>query len=212
VAERRFEEGETIVHQEVWRGRVWAARPMRVVEDRGDFLALWFPRRTRWKVPRTPPTRARPETRAERFAAMLEREDWVLRDFEWDVDSLWLMRPGSWHAVRVGWRDEWEPWGWYVNLEQPARRTARGVQTMDLMLDVIVEPEGTWRWKDEDELDALVQAGLFDAATAARVRDEALAVIRRVEAGAAPFRDRWHDWRPDPGWRLPELPPGWDQP
>ena len=209
MEERRFEQGETVVYQEVWRGRVWAARPMRVVEDSGEFLALWFPRQTRWKVPRTPPTRPRPETRAERFATMLELEDWVLRDFEWDVDSLWLVRPGAWYAVRVGWRDGWEPWGWYVNFERPARRTPQGVQTMDLMLDVIVETDRSWRWKDEDELDALVAAGLFDDATAARVREEALSVIDRVEAGASPFGDPWPDWRPDSAWTLPELPPGW---
>jgi hypothetical protein len=207
----RFEPGATVTVQEVWRGRVWAARPMRVVEDRGDFLALWFPKRTRWKVPRTPPTRPRPETRAERFAAMLQLEDWVLQDFEWDVDSLWLTEPDTWHTVRVGWQDGWEPWGWYVNLEQPVRRTERAVQTMDLMLDVIVEPDRSWRWKDEDELEALVEAGLFAPETAVRVRDEALAVIGRAEAGKPPFGDAWHDWRPDSAWPLPELPPGWNE-
>jgi predicted RNA-binding protein associated with RNAse of E/G family len=142
---------------------------------------------------------------------MLQLEDWVLQDFEWDVDSLWLTEPDTWHTVRVGWQDGWEPWGWYVNLEQPVRRTERAVQTMDLMLDVIVEPDRSWRWKDEDELEALVEAGLFAPETAVRVRDEALAVIGRAEAGKPPFGDAWHDWRPDSAWPLPELPPGWNE-
>jgi hypothetical protein len=206
-----WEWGETIVVQEVWRGRVWAARPMRVIHDDGDTVALWFPKRTRWKVPRTPPTRPRPETRAERFAAMLELEDWVLQDFEWDVDSVWLCRAGAWHTVRVGWRERWDPWGWYVNLEEPFRRTERALQTMDLMLDVIVEMDRSWRWKDEDELDALVGAELIAEPTAERVRSEARGVIARVEANGPPFSEPWHEWRPDPSWPLPELPVGWDE-
>jgi uncharacterized protein len=80
-----------------------------------------------------------------------------------------------------------------------------------LMLDVIVEPDRSWRWKDEDEFAALVAAGLIGAAEAARVRDEALRVTRGVEANAPPFNERWHDWRPDPTWPSPALPAGWDR-
>ena len=25
-----------------------------------------------------------------------------------------------------------------------------------------------------------------------------------------PWPTGWEDWRPDPGWQLPELPPGWE--
>lgn len=38
--------GDTIVHQEFWRGRLWAARPLTVVEDSGDRLVLWIPEGT----------------------------------------------------------------------------------------------------------------------------------------------------------------------
>jgi protein associated with RNAse G/E len=39
--------------------------------------------------------------------------------------------------------------GWYVNLQCPFRRTEVGIEAMDLMLDVVVDPDGTWRWKDD---------------------------------------------------------------
>ena len=32
--------GETVVVQEVWRDRVWAARPMTVVNDEEDFVVI----------------------------------------------------------------------------------------------------------------------------------------------------------------------------
>ncbi len=48
--------GDAVVVQEVWRDRVWAAKPMRVVRDDGDCVALWFPKGTRWKAPTLHPT------------------------------------------------------------------------------------------------------------------------------------------------------------
>lgn len=51
--------GETVVFQEIWDDRLWGARPMRVVNDRGDSLALRFPKGTVWNLPTTPATRPR---------------------------------------------------------------------------------------------------------------------------------------------------------
>jgi hypothetical protein len=53
-----------------------------------------------------------------------------------------------------------------VWLQEPFRRTSRGFATMDLMIDVIVSPDRTWRWKDEDELAVFVERGAFDAGLA----------------------------------------------
>ncbi|GAC1527312.1 MAG: hypothetical protein NVS2B16_35390 [Chloroflexota bacterium] len=81
---------------------------------------------------------------------------------------------------------------------------------MDLMLDLLVAPNRVWAWKDEDEFDALVSAGIIGAGEAARVWEEAGAVAHRVEVNEWPFSEPWHEWRPDPTWRPPELPPGWE--
>ncbi len=184
---------------------------MTVAEDRGDFVALWCPAGTRWKTATTPPTRPRAPTRAERFVLSLARGDWVRGDFTWDVSTLVLARAGDWHAVWVSWREDGEDWGWYVNRRRPPRGTARGLQTMDLMLGILVAPDRRWRWKDEDEFGARIAAGLITTAEAARVRDEARRVIGHVEANAPPFSARWHDWRPEPSWSLPQPPAGWDR-
>ena len=204
--------GDTVVVQEVWRERVWAARPMRVARDDGDLVALWFPKGTRWKAPTTPPTRPREATRGERLATSAALGDWVFVDAAWDVSTLALVREGEWHAIWISWLDTGEQWGWYVNLQLPIRRTELGLETMDLMLDVVVELDGTWRWKDEDELALFVERGVFDPAIAERVREEGLEVVRRAERNEWPFDGGWPDWRPDPSWTPPELPDGWDVP
>ena len=203
--------GQTIVVQEVWRGKLWAARPMIVAEDRGDFLALWFPKGTRWKAPTTSPGLPAAEDRGERLCACMASGEWIFRDLEWDVDTLWVLEAEVSHAVWVSWLDGFEPWGWYVNLQEPFSRTTHSLQTMDLMLDVIVDRDRSWRWKDEDELQALLDWQLIDGAKAAAIRAEAESVLRRLEADKPPFNEPWHDWRPEPAWGLPELPAGWDR-
>ena len=200
-----------MVFQEVWQGRLWSARPCIMVEDHEDLVVLWCPRGTVRKCAINPPTRPQESTRAERFVASLTQGDWVLADFEWDVSTLWLMPAGAWHAVWVSWHKTGEHWGWYVNLQEPFRRTPIGFQAMDLMLDLLVYPDRQWRWKDEDEFEAFIIHGLIGDTTALRVRDEAQRVIERVERNLPPFNEPWATWQPDPSWPKPELPEGWDQ-
>ena len=207
----RWEAGQTIVHQEVWRGRVWAARPLTVVEDSPERLLLWIPEGTRRQVPATPPTRVDPPALDDRVIANLDRGDWEHTESVWDVSSLWIVRPGDWHSVWVSWRDG-AHYGWYVNLQMPDRRTALGIEAMDLMLDVVAEPDLTWRWKDAEQFDRILAASIFDAAVGERVRVEADAAVRRIEATEPPFSEPWPDWRPDPAWATPRLPDGWEIP
>ena len=204
--------GETVVVQEVWGDRVWAARPQIVVQEDDERAILWFPRGTSWKRPIVPPGRPMDgASRAARLASCLELGDWVFEDAEWDVSTLVLMRPGDWHALWVSWLEDGRHFGWYVNLQRPFRRTALGYETMDLALDVVVAPDRTWRWKDEDELALFVEHGVFDPALAERVRDEGLRVAGRAERNDPPFDEPWPAWQPDPAWPQPQLPRGWDE-
>jgi protein associated with RNAse G/E len=204
--------GDVIVHQEVWRDRLWAARPLVVAEDTPERLLLWLPKGTVRKVPMTPPHRVDPGDRIIRVVELLDRCDWIHVDHAWDVSSLWLLRPGDWHAVWISWLPSGKQFGWYVNLQRPFRRTPIGIESMDLMLDVVVEPDRSWRWKDEDEFDQLLERGIFDPPLGGRVRDEAASVIRRLEADEPPFSEPWPSWQPDPSWPMPELVAGWENP
>jgi hypothetical protein len=81
--------------------------------------------------------------------------------------------------------------GWYVNLREPYRRSERGIHAMDMILDIVVSPDRSWLWKDEDEFEAIVAAGLYTEATVLAVREEAASVIRRIENCSAPFDGPW---------------------
>ena len=208
---RRWSPGEVIVLQDVYEGKLWAARPVIVVEDAADVLALWCPKGTVRKVPMTSASVPAGMTRGEWLAQVLARRDWPLIDSPWDVSSLMLHREGDWHGVWLSFLESGELWGWYINFQEPYRRTERGIQTMDLALDIIAEPDrSSWRWKDEDEFALLIEQGVLSAEVAARVREEAETVIGWIERDEPPFDSAWPHWKPDPAWELPELPHGWE--
>jgi predicted RNA-binding protein associated with RNAse of E/G family len=109
------------------------------------------------------------------------------------------------HSLSVLWDAEWNFRSWYVDLQEPLRRTRLGFDTRDQALDVVVEPDGTWHWKDEDHLAELTRLGAFTAAESAAIRAEGQRVI-----DARPWPTGWEEWRPDPAWSLPMLPPDWN--
>lgn len=51
--------------------------------------------------------------------------------------------------------------GWYVNLEAPFVRTAIGVDTSDNNLDVVIDTDFTWEWKDEEFTQHWEDMGVF---------------------------------------------------
>jgi predicted RNA-binding protein associated with RNAse of E/G family len=206
--------GDTVVLREIWQGQLWAARPMTVVADEQEALALWCPKGTIRKVPAASPSRAggEPPNRGERHADYLASGDWVFADSEWDVSTLWLLREGDWHSVWLSFLEDSCHWGWYINFQEPFRRTRQGIQTMDLALDIIAEPDrSSWRWKDRDEFELFEARELIAPDVADRVRQEAKLLVERIERDEWPFNSDWPAWRPNGSWRVPTLPETWMQ-
>jgi len=198
---RRWSPGDPVVIRELWRGEVFAARPATVVEDQPDRTTLLVPAGVTCGVPvdrdgaelRVPDRPWRLEVR--------ERGPNDLLSFAWPDTSCAILRwyaPDGMHA-------------WYVNLQDPLRRTALGFDTTDHALDVIVALDGTWAWKDEDELAEAVAHGLFTAADAERFRADGERAVARILDRQPPFDRDWSTWRPDPSWPAPTLPEGWDR-
>ncbi len=127
-------------------------------------------------------------------------------DFAWQKHHvLWLQRLDRPHSLGLFWNESWDFRGWYVNLQEPVRRSLLGFDTRDQALDITVAPDGTWAWKDEDHLAFLVEHGAFTAEEAAVIRAEGERVVEEW-----PFPTGWENWRPDPAWAVPTLPEGWD--
>jgi hypothetical protein len=95
--------------------------------------------------------------------------------------------------------------GWYVNLEQPQRRTSRGFDYEDELLDIWIAKRHEPELLDEDELDEAVRRGFVSPERATEIRAKAERLLAEP-----PWPTGWEDWKPEPGWQQPSLPPGWD--
>lgn len=191
----RFQTGDTVALRYITRdGQPGMSWPYTVVRDSDELVALYIPEGATYKNWSNSPTRH-------------------LADAHWRRDTLRLMYPGAAHSIWLSWdRNEAgrSLHGYYVNFEEPFRRTPIGFDTNDHMLDIVVEPDLTWSWKDADDFDRRVATGVYGAEFAAWVREQAKPLIEAIESRATPYCDGWEEWVPDPGWALPALPAEWN--
>ncbi|MFE1861708.1 cytidylyl-2-hydroxypropylphosphonate hydrolase [Streptomyces anandii] len=218
-AVRDVKAGGTTAHwapgtQILWRyrenggTRFHIARPVTVVRDDAELLAVWMAPGTECVKPvladGTP-------VHLEPLASRYTKPRTVLRDRWSGTGVLKLARPGEPWSVWLFWEPDWRFKNWYVNLEEPLARWAGGVDSEDHFLDISVDPDRSWRWHDEDEFTQAQQDGLVDERLAGRVRAAGQEAVRAIRAWRAPFSDGWQHWRPDPAWAVPSLPQDWDR-
>jgi hypothetical protein len=192
-----------------YRHQVHIARPVTVVRDDPELLAVWL-------APGTPcvrPVLADGTAVHREPLATRYRKPRVTRvDPWWGTGVLKLARPAEPWSVWLFWHPGWTFKNWYVNLEEPRLRWSGGVDSEDHFLDIAVEPDRSWAWRDEDEFAQAQADGLMDGALTEQVRRAGRRAVRVIEEWGSPFRDGWQDWRPDPRWPVPPLPAGWSLP
>ena len=199
-----FKPGQTVLVREIWQGRVWTARSMVLVQDTTELLALYWVPGTIWK-------RARNHQGGEVPAFDRKMQNWALHDDIWKGEgTLRLSVPDAKYSVLIFRNMDNNLSNWYINLEYPLTRTTRGFDYTDMILDIIVEPDlKNWRWKDEDEFQEAQDLGLISAQEAHLFRTEGKKALKLLQSGKSVFKG-WESWKPDPTWKVPVLPAGWD--
>ncbi len=187
---KRWQPGVFVIRQEVLNdGRVWLRFPVVVVRDDAELLATYVPEGTPFEFP---------------------EGDWPSPDglHPWHGRSEWqghgllmLQRPGDAYAIWLFWHGpEREFRGWYVNLQEPFRRTAEGYDTQDLELDIWLPLDGPWEWKDDELLEQRLREGRFTAAQVAAIRAEGARIAADLDEGRRWWSGDWASWTPDLAW------------
>jgi hypothetical protein len=178
--------------REIWHGRVWLARAWHVVEESRKHVVL--------------ATRPGSETRlpVDSSGARLRvpTDEWSLAPGRWQNWTLRIARRGEPFSTLLFFDECRTFLSWYVNFEQPLRRTPVGFDTLDWKLDLVALPDGTTSLKDEDHLEQAARAGVVDERV---VR----AVVARVLADP-PWPTGWETCPPDASLPAAALPDTWD--
>ena len=199
---RYWQQGDQIVLREIFRGRIWSGRPYTIVEDTPQRLIIYMGVGVRWMRP----------VRRNSSAIRGRELHWTLREAVWPIEALRIVTPGRHHSILLLWTEGFREFlKWYVNLEDPLTHSAVGFDYLDQFLDIEIAPDlSAWNWKDEDELEDAVANGLMTPQRADLIRAEGIRMIETLDKKAPPFDEQWHLWRPDPQWKSPGLPDGWD--
>jgi hypothetical protein len=170
-----FEEGRTVIRREVLHGQAWLEQPVSVVADDGVMLAVLLSPGSPMTYPPHPtphPWRANSQWQSTHVLQLYRADDWY----------------SVWHFFEAG-----RPRGWYVNFEMPVVRHSDSFDTGDYGLDIVLDDDGSWSWKDVDDLDAMLASGRVTQEEADGVRRAAERVAADLDAG----RHWWPDWS---GW------------
>jgi Protein of unknown function (DUF402) len=201
--DQRWRPGDIVVMRGVLKRKLWWACPSYVVQDTPELLARYWPIGTPIRGPKwRPSVLDEMNNRIE-----LEDRSWVehdilslsLPDAAYSIDLMWFGGTRQLHC-------------WYVHLQEKLRRTCIGVDTMDQMLDIVIEPDRKhWQWKDEDEINEAEAIGVYSHEQAAAIWEEGRRVIARMQANQSPFCDGWENWKPQKEWGIPGFPKGWEE-
>jgi protein associated with RNAse G/E len=202
-----FSEGSAIAVR-YWRAHLLReARPCRVVEDNERGLLVWLAGGTTLKAVVTSDG-SHPRRLSDQLAAA-----WHMTELSWLGDGVLQWFPPDRAAFSVWWFfDSSRFHGWYVNLEAPAERWSGGVDNSDHALDIVVAPDRSWAFKDEDEFaERIGHPWYWTAAEADGIRAEADRVIKLVEESRFPFDGTWCGFSAPADWTVPTLPDNWNE-
>jgi hypothetical protein len=192
--------GDAVVRREIVVGKPWLGWMVNVVEDNPDLLVTYSPEGSAFSFP------------AGAWPTPDGRHPWHEYSGWFGHGALMMQRPGDGYAVWHFWDGPERTFrGWYVNLEVFAR-TEIGFDAQDLELDIMINPDGTWEFKDIDLLLQRHDEGRFAPTEVRHILELGKGVGAMIETGKWWWRDRpWLEWRPDPEWDVPPLPEGWDE-
>ncbi len=185
-------------------GKVLWAFPTIVVQDTSDLIVLYMPAGVLGKNVKQKPT---PKE-------YLFEDKINIVDCQWNrTDVLFLIVPGDSFSTYVMWDTGTKNLDcWYINLQEPIRRTKIGFDTMDNTLDVVISPDmTTWEWKDDDEFIEAQKVGYYSFEKASEIWGEGERAVKLITSERRSMYEKWSTWQANPEWSIPKLSPLWDK-
>jgi protein associated with RNAse G/E len=201
--------GEVVTWRGIYRERVWHAMPTIVVKDTSQETVLALTPGANCMVEENYAKNRKNGKRRWDF----KEDDWNLENFTWHTNRLlFIMEPEKYYSVIYFWNHENDEFlCYYINFQLPFKKKHSSIDTLDLDLDLVIHPDFSFEWKDADEYQTAIEAGIILPEWIEEIESAKLEVLNRLEKREYPYDNFWLNWQPDPSWPTPRLPKGWDR-
>jgi hypothetical protein len=208
---RMWNPGETSVLRGIFNERVWLAQSVIILKDTLEETILLLMPGARCAYPEGYWRWKHGDYSQGNRWQDVKHNSWRLREFGWlNNRFLIFLNPGKYYAIYSIWRQATDQFqGYYIDFQLPFTRTNLGFDTFDLELDIVIDPQFNWAWKDEHEYRDGIQAGVLQNKWIEAIEMAKPEALARIEGRQYPLDGSWLDWRPDPSWSPPALPDGW---
>ena len=201
--------GEVVSWRGIYRERVWHAQTTIVVKDSPEEIVLTLLPGTECIAPEGYLDGKDSSKRRWNF----KDKYWAAQDYLWRTNRLLLLlEPEKFYSIMHFWEHASNEFlCYYVNFQLPFKRGANSVDTLDLDLDIIVNPDLSFEWKDEADYQKAIEHEIIFPEWIQGIEDAKQEILGMLERRQYPFDGYWLNWMPDSTWSPPRLPVNWDK-
>ena len=201
--------GDIIVWRGIYRNRVWHVVTMIVVKDSPEEMVLAL-------VPGAERMGERDNMNGKKSGNRrwdFKDKPWELEKFHWRTNRLLiLLEPEKYYSTMYFWNDASNEFlCYYINFQEPFQRSHCGIDTLDLDLDLVINPDLSYEWKDIEDYRTAIEKGIILPEWIKEIDKAKKEIFDKLEKRQYPYDGSWLNWMPDPAWSPPKLPENWDK-
>lgn len=201
--------GDIIAWRGIFNQRVWHVQPTIVVRDSPAEVILTLIPGTECIAEESYPKGKKSGKRRWFFM----NKDWQLAKYTWQTNRLLLIfEAEKYYSTILFWNHTSDEFlCYYINFQLPFQRSLYAVDTLDLDLDLIINPDFGYEWKDIDDYQHAIEHGVIAPEWMQGIEEAKCEIFDKLNRRLYPFDGSWLDWMPDPAWSSPRLPVNWDK-
>ncbi|MBA4385317.1 MAG: hypothetical protein C0410_11325 [Anaerolinea sp.] len=209
-----WKSGESCVLRGIVNSQVWLAQSVIVVEDKPELTILVLLPGAQCATPEGVWRRESDKEYAHSSRwQSAPGEHFYLQEYIWKTNRVLIfLEPQKYYSCMLFWEHQSDQFaGYYINFQLPYKRSHCGFDTLDLDLDIVIDPQYNWQWKDMDAYEHGIQEGGIHVEWVRGIEKVKPEVFKRIDERSYPMDGSWVNWEPDPIWSPPELPKNWNK-